>query len=451
MLWGFHRERNIIHRDLKPNNILFLDKEKTHVVIIDFGISGFSNGNNRERIKAGTTMFLAPETACGNEFGSNRKLDIWALGIILYRMIEGVYPFDGKNSKEILNNIMKKKLEFNKKIKVSLHLKKLIEGMLEKNHRFRIDDDSELFKNWFEFTPARKNSTIVINKISKDPIFDNSNKDNENEKELRSKNDYLSICEEIKKENSRSSLSNIFRGRSLKNTNKFKLYLNINNDKKAERQSEIGDIANSEINKKNTDKLIFKSINSNSNVNIISSPNNQEIEKNNNKNKQLILPAFSYINVRKNGQFNSPFKLRPSFKKPKNILKSNLPLLGNSNDNNDNKATLLSNRNINANVNLNENINNNGNLSHHSSKKRSMSEFKNKILQTINNNNLFHNKNNMMNNMKHFNPPNIKNINTQNSAADSENPVKKSKIKSLNRKNRNISSYEIGNFPLIVD
>lgn len=441
-------ERNIIHRDLKPNNILFLDKEKTHVVIIDFGISGFSNGNNRERIKAGTTMFLAPETACGNEFGSNRKLDIWALGIILYRMIQGVYPFDGKNSKEILNNILKKKLEFNKKIKVSLHLKKLIEGMLEKNHRFRIDDDSDLFKNWFEFTPARKNSTIVINKMSKDPIFDNSNnKENENEKEpLRSKNDYKSICEEIRKENNKSSLSNIFRGKSLKTNNKFKLYLNINNDKKVERQSDIGDITNSEITKKNTDKLLFKNISSNSNLNIVSSPNNQEIEKNNNKNKQLILPALSFKNVRK----DSPFKLRASFKKPKNILKTNLPLFGNNNDNNnnDNKVTLVSNKNIN--VNVNDNISNYGNLSHYSSKKRSMSEFKNKILQTINNNNLFRNKNNMLNNMKHFNPPSIKNINTQNSGVDNESPVKKS-IKSLNRKNRNISSYEIGNFPLIVD
>ena len=452
-------ERNIIHRDLKPNNILFLDKEKTHVVIIDFGISGFSNGNNREKIKAGTTMFLAPETACGNEFGSNRKLDIWALGIILYRMIEGVYPFDGKNSKEIVNNILKKKLEFNKKIKLSLHLKKLIEGMLEKNHRFRIDDDSELFKNWFEFTPARKNSTIVTNKISKDPIFDNSNnKDNENEKEtLRSKKDYLRICEEIKKENSRSSLSNIFRGKSLKNTNKFKLYLNINNDKKVERQNEIADIANSEITKKNADKLLFKNINSNSNLNIVSSPNNQEIEKNNNKNKQLILPVLSNKNVRKDGQIISPFKLRENFKKPKNIIKTNLPLFGNSNDNNnnnnnDNKVTLVNNKNINVNVNDNiSNLSNYGNLSHYSSKKRSMSEFKNKILQTINNNNLFHGKNNMLNNMKHFNPPNIKNINTQNSLADGESPVKKNKIKSLNRKNRNISSYEIGNFPLIVD
>ena len=53
-------------------------------------------------------MFLAPETACGKEYCSNRKLDIWSLGIILFRMIEGVYPLDGKNSKEVVNNIMKK-------------------------------------------------------------------------------------------------------------------------------------------------------------------------------------------------------------------------------------------------------------------------------------------------------------------------------------------------------
>ena len=118
-------ERNIIHRDLKPSNILFLDEKKTHVVIIDFGISGFSNGNNREKIKAGTTMFLAPETASGKEYSSNRKLDIWALGIILYRMVEGIYPFDGKNSKEVINNIMKKNLEFNKKIKISKPIKNL--------------------------------------------------------------------------------------------------------------------------------------------------------------------------------------------------------------------------------------------------------------------------------------------------------------------------------------
>ena len=154
--------QNIIHRDLKPNNILFLDKERTHIVVIDFGISGFANGNQREKIKAGTTSFLPPEMASGEEYSSNRKLDIWALGVILYRMIEGIYPFEGKNTKEIVMNILKGKLEFNKKIKMSYPLRTLIEGLLEKNHRFRIDDDSELFNKWFEFSNncIKKKKTI---------------------------------------------------------------------------------------------------------------------------------------------------------------------------------------------------------------------------------------------------------------------------------------------------
>ena len=144
---------NIIHRDLKPNNILFLDKERTHIVIIDFGISGMSNGNQKEKIKAGTTRFLPPEIVGGEEFSSSQKLDIWALGVILFLMVEGCYPFNGKSTKEIILAILKENIEFNKKIKISNALKNLIGGMLEKNHRFRIDDDSDLFNKWFNYSP----------------------------------------------------------------------------------------------------------------------------------------------------------------------------------------------------------------------------------------------------------------------------------------------------------
>ena len=158
----FIHSRNIIHRDLKPNNILFLDKEKTHIVIIDFGISGMSNGNQREKIKAGTTSFLPPEIVSGEEYSSNQKIDIWALGVILYLMVEGNYPFNGKNRKEISKSILKDNLEFNKKIKISTPLKTLIGGMLEKNYRFRIDDQSEMFDKWFNYTgpPIRRKKTM---------------------------------------------------------------------------------------------------------------------------------------------------------------------------------------------------------------------------------------------------------------------------------------------------
>ena len=157
--------QNIIHRDLKPNNILFLDKEKTHIVIIDFGISGMANGNQREKIKAGTTSFLPPEIASGEEYSSNPKIDIWALGIILYLMVQGCYPFEGKTTKDIIKSILRDKLEFNKKIKISAPLKALIGGMLEKNYRFRIDDDADLFDKWFNYTgPAIKRKKTMDEK-----------------------------------------------------------------------------------------------------------------------------------------------------------------------------------------------------------------------------------------------------------------------------------------------
>ena len=72
------------------------------------------------------------------------------MGIILFRMIQGNYPFDGKRDKEIIQKILNSPLEFNKKIKISLKCKSLIQQELEKNNLFRMDSDSELFQNWFE-------------------------------------------------------------------------------------------------------------------------------------------------------------------------------------------------------------------------------------------------------------------------------------------------------------
>ena len=451
-------ERNIIHRDLKPNNILFLDEEKTHVVIIDFGISGFSNGNNREKIKAGTTMFLAPETACGKEYCSNRKLDIWALGIILFRMIEGVYPFDGKNSKEVVNNIMKKNLEFNKKIKISKPMKNLIGGMLEKNHRFRIDDDSELFNKWFEFIPIRKNATIGLNTVSKESIFENNtNKNNESMSHINNDVENININVENKKDNNNNiqnfPYSNIVRGKSHKNNNKYKLFVNINNEKKLLniKQNLNEEQNNNELVKKNKYSKFRKII---ENLNALPSTNNQEIEKNN-KNKQLILPMLSGKSMRNNKELiSSPFKTRSDMKKLKIIEKTNLPIYGNNLFKN--KIDLIENtikserKQYTGFLNKNENLNNNkfANFSNYSCKKRATSDFKNKILQTINGN-LFNNKNENLNNNNLSSVS--KNINTQHVTSFNESPIKRNNFKSLGKNNRNISSYEMGGFPLIVD
>ena len=137
--------------------------------------------------------------------------------------------------------------------------------MLEKNHRFRIDDDCELFNKWLDFNPIRKTSTIVINNATKDSFFENINKSND------------SINQDNNKFNNNlnSAYSKILRGRSHKNNNRYKLFSNMNNNEKNVGIKQI----DNEIKAKSKYSK-FKKINQNLNaINVISSPNDQDIKK----------------------------------------------------------------------------------------------------------------------------------------------------------------------------
>ena len=115
----FIHSKNIIQKDIKLNNILFLDENKTNLVLIDFGISGCSNGNNSDIIKAGTINYMPPEMFDKNKFDTSDKIDIWALGVILYLLFTGKFPYDGKNTEQIFEKIIKQPLGFPKNKKIS--------------------------------------------------------------------------------------------------------------------------------------------------------------------------------------------------------------------------------------------------------------------------------------------------------------------------------------------
>jgi calcium-dependent protein kinase len=144
--------RNVIHRDLKPNNILFLDTNRENVVIIDFGISGYNSGNVKETIKAGTTKFIPPELAAGLTYSSSPKFDIWAMGVILYSMLFGCFPFDGAKDSDIVNKIIKENHKFPNNITISKSAYNLINGLLEKNTSLRIELGDPLFQDWYNDT-----------------------------------------------------------------------------------------------------------------------------------------------------------------------------------------------------------------------------------------------------------------------------------------------------------
>lgn len=91
-------DNDVVHRDLKPGNI-FLDNGV--VKIGDYGLAKMiseSNGSGQTE-SVGTFHYMAPEIGRG-KYG--RRIDIYALGILLYEMVTGDVPFNGESSQEII-------------------------------------------------------------------------------------------------------------------------------------------------------------------------------------------------------------------------------------------------------------------------------------------------------------------------------------------------------------
>ena len=95
-------KNNIIHRDLKPENIFITDEHKCKVG--DFGISKKLEGTNHAKTQGiGTIFYMAPELLSGNPY--DNKVDIWALGCIIYELFTLEQCFFDKNLITAMNRI----------------------------------------------------------------------------------------------------------------------------------------------------------------------------------------------------------------------------------------------------------------------------------------------------------------------------------------------------------
>jgi serine/threonine protein kinase len=88
-----HMYHFVAHRDLKLENILI--GKRGVVKVSDFGLAG-SCYNNLMHTFVGTGGFQAPEIVAGNEY--TEKCDVWSLGICLYAMVSGKFPFSTQNT-----------------------------------------------------------------------------------------------------------------------------------------------------------------------------------------------------------------------------------------------------------------------------------------------------------------------------------------------------------------
>jgi eukaryotic-like serine/threonine-protein kinase len=92
---GAAHDRQIVHRDVKPQNVL-IDEEGT-AKVTDFGIarSLTEEGLTADGRVLGTTDYVSPEQALGQDVGP--QSDLYSLGIVLFEMLTGDVPFHGEN------------------------------------------------------------------------------------------------------------------------------------------------------------------------------------------------------------------------------------------------------------------------------------------------------------------------------------------------------------------
>lgn len=100
-------ENGVVHRDLKPENIFLTRRGRIDrfVKILDFGIAKlfsteFPTERTRPGILVGTPEYCPPEQASGEE--ADPRFDLYALGIIAYRLTTGRLPYTGKTIPQVL-------------------------------------------------------------------------------------------------------------------------------------------------------------------------------------------------------------------------------------------------------------------------------------------------------------------------------------------------------------
>ena len=173
---NYIHSHNIIHRDIKLENIMISDIENIlingkiepfyWIKIIDFGIAKFTSSNKKEKGMTGTLYYMAPEVINQNY---DYKCDIWSVGVILYMLLTGKYPFDSLVTSRIKTKI--EDGEFDKEnIKYknsSKELKHLLKHLLNTNPTFRYNAKEALKHDFFKkndgellFKRNLKNKTI---------------------------------------------------------------------------------------------------------------------------------------------------------------------------------------------------------------------------------------------------------------------------------------------------
>ncbi len=171
----YAHQQGIIHRDLKFANILIDKRGEPH--ILDFGLAkaiGLSEKAGKSATVtvtgqwAGSLSNMSPEQAAGKPCLIDMRTDVYSLGIILYHMLTGKYPYDVTGSTlEVLQNIQKAEPVRPRQIirKFDSDIEAILLSALAKDRAQRYQSTADLqsdIDNWLQGRPIRVRSISTV-------------------------------------------------------------------------------------------------------------------------------------------------------------------------------------------------------------------------------------------------------------------------------------------------
>ena len=134
---------SISHRDIKLENIL-LDESNT-IKIIDFGFSTYIPNDKKTKVFCGTPSYMAPEIIARKEH-TGPPADVWALGILLYAILCGTFPFRSDGELTVYEKITRGHVNYPEHL--SRKAKALLTWMLQIEAWKRPNADQILLDVW---------------------------------------------------------------------------------------------------------------------------------------------------------------------------------------------------------------------------------------------------------------------------------------------------------------
>jgi serine/threonine protein kinase/tetratricopeptide (TPR) repeat protein len=144
--------QNIVHRDIKSANLILT--RRGLVKVLDFGLAKFEDRRDVQLtapqltspgLVMGTIAYMAPEQLLGSSV--DHRVDLFALGVVLYEMVAGRLPFAGDTITEISDRILHHEPEALARFNYATppELENIVRKALQKNSSFRYQSAREMY------------------------------------------------------------------------------------------------------------------------------------------------------------------------------------------------------------------------------------------------------------------------------------------------------------------